>query len=111
MPIDSKHPVYQHFEESWIDCRDSFEGQRAVKAAGVRYLPRLAGQSEEEYQAYKMRALFYSITAKTLSAVIGMAIDQPPSLTYPDKLKPYFEDHSGTQFYEVLTNAVQEILL
>lgn len=111
MPIDSIHPYYRDRQEDWLDCRTAFEGQRAVKHAGVRYLPKLKGQSNEEYAAYRGRALFYSITSKTLSALLGMAMDKPPEIVAPDKMKSYFEDNSGTQFMEVLANAISEVLL
>lgn len=111
MPIDSKHPHYNLYIEQWTDCRHAFEGQKAVKDAGERYLPALTGQTVTEYEAYKKRALFYSITSKTLSALVGMVLDQLPEMKYPDKLKHYFEDHAGVQFYEVFTMSVQELLL
>lgn len=111
MPIDTVHPSYRDRYEDWLDCRTAYEGQRAVRAAGVRYLPRLTGQTDQEYEAYKKRALFYSITSKTLSALLGMAIDQPPELKYPGKMSPYFEDKSGTQFHETLANTITEVLL
>lgn len=111
MPIDSKHPYYKEYEPQWIDCRTCYEGQKAVKEAGIRYLPRLSGQTDEEYNAYKMRALFYSITSKTVSALVGMAMDQPPELKYPRGMASYFEDHAGVQFNECLTAALMEILL
>jgi hypothetical protein len=111
MPIDTKHPTYLCREDDWTDCRTAFEGQRAVKEAGVRYLPRLKGQTDEEYSAYKGRALFYSTTSKSVGALVGMAMDKPPEMVYPDKLKPYFEDRSGTQFYELFSSTVSELLL
>ncbi len=111
MPITSTHPRYRKFQESWTDCRDALEGQRAVKEAGTRYLPKLTGQTNAEYDAYKKRALFYSITSKTLSALVGMALDQPPELKYPKKMESYFEDGPGVQFWELFTATVQEILL
>lgn len=111
MPIDTKHPQYLDYQDDWTDCRQVYEGERAVKKAGVRHLPKLTGQTNEEYEAYKKRALFYSITSKTLGALVGMALDEPPSLTYPDKMKPYFEDDSGTQFYELFGTTVQELCL
>lgn len=109
--ITTTHPYYRAYNGSWVDCRNAFLGQQAVKDAGVRYLPALSGQTPAEYEAYKMRALFYSITGKTVSALVGMALDQTPELKYPDKMAPYFEDHAGTQFYEALSMSVQEILL
>ena len=38
-------------------ARDVIAGEDAVKAAGEKNLPRLDSQSEEEYAAYKARAL------------------------------------------------------
>lgn len=111
MPIDTKHPQYLYYLDDWTDCRQVFEGQRAVKKAGERHLPRLTGQTNDEYEAYKKRALFYSITSKTLSALVGMALDEPPTLTYPDKMASYFEDDAGTQFYEMFATTVQELSL
>lgn len=111
MPIDTKHPFYLDHEDRWLDCRNCFNGQQAVKDAGTRYLPRLTGQTDAEYEAYKMRALFYSITSKTISALVGMAMDQPPSLKYPDKMASYFKDSNGVQFQECLAATITEILL
>jgi len=111
MPISTRHPHFRYYENDWINCRQVFEGERAVKDAGIRHLPKLIGQTDEEYKAYKMRALFYSITSKTLSALVGMALDERPVMTYPEKMKRYFEDDSGTQFYELFGTVVQELLL
>lgn len=111
MPIDTKHPSYLAREDDWIDCRNAFNGQRAIKAAGARYLPRLKGQTDEEYAAYKERALFYSTTSKTVSALQGMALDKPPEMEYPEKLAPYFKDKSGLQFFELFSKTVTELLL
>lgn len=111
MPIDSKHPSYGYWLPEWTKCRDAYDGQRAVKARGRAYLPALKGQPQSEYNAYKERALFYSITSKTVGALLGLAIGKPPELEYPDKMKHAFEDKAGTEFYELLSQAVTEILL
>ena len=70
MPVNSQHPEYKARAEDWIKCRDAFEGQSAIKAAGVKYLPKLSEQTIDDYNAYKTRALFYSITSKTISALV-----------------------------------------
>ena len=36
MPVNSQHPEYKARAEDWIKCRDAFEGQSAIKAAGVK---------------------------------------------------------------------------
>ena len=111
MAVNSTHPRYRHYLPLWQSARDCLEGGYAVKNAGVKYLPRLKGQSDEEYAAYKGRALFYSITSKTLSALTGMALDDSPEVKYPAQMASYFEDMSGLQFIEVLHEAVAELLL
>lgn len=111
MPITDVHPYYKKYHESWIDCRDAFEGQRAVKEKGTRYLPSLTGQTQSEYDAYKERALFYSITSKTLQALTGMALDQEPDLQYPDRMESYFKEGDGIKFWELFTRTAQELLL
>lgn len=111
MPVDTRHPEYLFREPDWISCRDAMDGQRAIKNAGVRYLPKLTGQSDDEYKAYKERALFYSITDKTVSALVGMALGKQPELDMPEQMKKKLEDDSGIEFHELLQEAVRETLL
>ena len=82
MPVNSTHPDYDLRISDWRKCRDAFEGEAAIKAAGPAYLPRASGLSTEEYNAYKERALFYSITNKSVSALAGMAT--PKSMARSD---------------------------
>ncbi len=51
MSATSTHPDYDASLPAWSRARDVLAGEDAVKAAGVRYLPRLDSQSEEEYAA------------------------------------------------------------
>ena len=111
MPVNSQHPEYKARAEDWIKCRDAFEGQSAIKAAGVKYLPKLSEQTTDDYNAYKTRALFYSITSKTISALVGMASSKRPIVTHPSELDKFFLDDSGVQFYEMLSQSLSENLL
>lgn len=111
MPIDSTHPKYEVRKKQWQKCRDAFEGEDAVKLAGITYLPKLKGQTDEDYAAYKRRALFYSITAKSVSALVGMATSKSPKLVYPDSMKDYFEGSNLVQFSEIYSMALSEVLL
>lgn len=111
MSISTQHPRYQKYVRRWQSARDCFDGEEAIKEAGEIYLPKLKGQSNEEYEAYKGRAVFYSITAKTMSALTGMALDETPEVTYPPQMAEYFQDKSGRQFMEILFEAVTELLL
>lgn len=108
---NDKHPMYLHWLPAWQDCRNAFDGQRAIKAAGVRYLPALSGQTNDEYLAYKNRALFFSITSKTVSALVGMALQRPPILTAPPEMNSYGIDRNGAQLTELTSSSLSEVLL
>ena len=111
MPIDSQHPKYKDRYSQWTKCRDAFEGEDAIKLAGVKYLPKLKGQTDDDYKSYKNRALFYSITSKSVSALVGMATSKAPKLEYPDSMSVYFNDSRMIQFSEVYSNVLTEVLL
>ena len=111
MPIDSLHPKYIARHPQWRKCRDAFEGEDAIKAAGVLYLPKLKGQSDEDYKAYKNRALFYSITAKSISALVGMATSKEPKLKFTESMNVYFNDSQMVQFSEIYSLVLSETLL
>ena len=65
MPVDSTHLDYDANVTPWLRAREVFAGEDAVKAAGVRYLPKLDAQTEDEFAAYKARASFFNATART----------------------------------------------
>lgn len=97
--------------DSWKKNRDAYDGQDAIHSGGEIYLPKLSGQSVKEYKAYKLRALFYAITAKSISSMVGMATYKQPTLVFPDAMAPYFQEDSSIQFYELYTQALIEIIL
>jgi len=111
MSIDNKHPTYVKRSDQWRKCRDAYEGEDAIKAAGVRYLPKLTGQSDVDYKSYKNRAMFYSITSKSVAAMVGMATMTPAKLKYPDSMAYLFTGVKSPQFMEVFSTALNEILL
>lgn len=112
LPDKVKHPQYSDIESEWELLRDCFLGSKRVKARGERYLPRLGGQSYDDYELYKRRALFFPITGKTVSSLSGFATLKPPLLTYPADMTEYFKDSvQAYQFTELLMQSVTEILL
>ena len=111
MPINSTHPLYKSNIGRWTKCRDAFEGSDAIKAKGVEYLPRLSGMTDAEYDAYKTRALFYGMTAKTVSALTGMATAREPQLKFSDDMSIYFQDGRGLQFLETFGQTLSELIL
>src|SRR3954468_15638818 len=77
MPVNTTHPEYDAAAEAWSRARDVLAGEDAVKAAGIRYLPKLETQTEEEYASYKQRASFFNATARTAEAYVGLIFRRP----------------------------------
>ena len=53
VPVNNAHADHDAALPGWIRARDLLAGEDAVKAAGAKYLPRLEGQSDEDYAAYR----------------------------------------------------------
>jgi len=83
MPVDTTHPDYDSTLPAWLRARDVLAGEDAVKAAGIRYLPRLDSQSDSEYAAYKARASFFNATARTADGFVGLIFRREPSVKFP----------------------------
>lgn len=119
MPINTLHPEYQAGLAHWIRARDVLAGEDALKAAGERYLPRLTGQTDDEYRSYRLRASFFNATARTADGYIGLVFRRPPFVTLPQENTPVaralatFEsdvDLLGTTFSSYARNIVREVI-
>ena len=83
--VNSKHPDYLDAEPLWLTARAVVAGEHAVKAAGVRYLPRLEQQDDDEYKAYKARACFFNATGRLLENFMGSIFRREPVVKLPEK--------------------------
>lgn len=92
MAIDTEHPEYKNKKEQWEKLRDCSAGQESVQGQGTKYLPKLSGQSDEDYKAYKGRAAFYNATGRTVDGLSGMVFRKSPVINVPEGLKPYLND-------------------
>lgn len=92
MAIDDCHPEYSRRKIEWEILRDCAEGQQAIRAAGTKYLPKLTDQSNEEYQAYLNRPVFYGATARTIDGLSGMIFRKPPQIEIPDGMSSFVDD-------------------
>lgn len=106
------HPDYVDAQESIQAARDCFLGERAVKARGDLYLPRLSGQTPTEYLAYKKRATFYSIVARTVAALTGLAIQGEVTKAGNQETLDQMDDAPhGMQLFEAEIKAIAELML
>ena len=85
MGTSSTHPEYAAAPMAWSRARDVLAGEDAVKAAGVKYLPRMDLQSDEEYAAYKARASFFGATARTLAEYLDLVFRRAPVIAIGDR--------------------------
>ncbi len=100
MPVNSTHPEFDASLEAWSRARDVMAGEDAVKASGVRYLPRLDSQTDEEYAAYKARASFFNSTARTAEEYVGLVFRRPPFIKTPEE-----DSALGRSFGQFLNDA------
>jgi hypothetical protein len=84
MPVQSTHPDYDANLVAWQRARDVIAGEDAVKTAGIKYLPRLDSQTDDEYVAYKMRAAFFNATARIADGYVGRIFRRDPTFKLPD---------------------------
>jgi len=111
MPIDSKHPQYKAREDQWKRCRDTIDGTDAIKDAGEAYLPKLSSQSDSEYAAYKLRALFYPASGRTVHGLTGAVMRKDPVVVLPESID--FQDDitsSGVSLNELAKTSIAEVL-
>jgi hypothetical protein len=115
MAVGGTHPDYDASAPQWARARDVLAGEDAVKAAGVRYLPRLDSQSEEEYAAYKARASFRGATARTLEEYLDLVFRRAPvtNVGSGEALRSFVADCDtwGTEFVQYARRVVSEVLL
>lgn len=101
MPLDSKHPQYADALPAWLQLRDCYAGEIAIKQAGLTYLPATPGQlidgmltdqrGYQNYQAYKKRAVFPSFVSDAVKAMVGVMHHKPPIIELPPVLEPLKE--------------------
>lgn len=92
MSVSTTKQIYNKFAVQWRTMRDAIEGDEAIKAANVRYVPQLAGQTADEYAAYLQRATYFNATQRTLDALSGFVFSKAPQYDVPPAIEALFED-------------------
>ena len=95
MPINSVHPQYNAMAKKVKKVRDCFNGSDAVKDEGETYLPRLDGQTNTKYEAFKMRGLFLPVIKPTSTAFIGAIMRNEPVIELPTNIE-YIIDNADS---------------
>lgn len=95
MNVDTRHPLFTEFAPEYKRVADCVAGERRIKAGTVLYLPRLATWEEQRYQNYMLRARFMNATGRTLSALIGIAMEKPLGINIDQRFDYIREDSDG----------------
>jgi hypothetical protein len=119
VPANSTHADYDASLPGWIRGRDLLAGEDAVKAAGEKYLPKLDGQNDDDYQAYKGRACFSNATRRAADAFVGLVFRKAPFVKIPEsqdgigRAMARFSndaDMLGTSLFGYAKNVVREVI-
>lgn len=112
MPVNSTHPSYASHLNQWQRCRDAVDGSDAIKNRGGEYLPRLGEQTQDEYKAYLMRALWYGASARTIQGLTGSVMRKEPTVEAPEALEAHLADVTltGISFSAFAKTTLEEVL-
>lgn len=99
--VDHHHPLYEDLVCCWQLVEDCIKGDRAIKKKKDEYLPRpnpsdVSNENEKRYESYLKRAVFYNVTARTLSGLIGQVYSKDPIVEVPELLETIIEDSDGS---------------
>jgi len=112
MGVTTRHLQYTENESKWQKCRDAFDGGEAVKARGEMYLPKMGGQSSDDYDSYTERALYYSATARTIQGWLGCVFRKEPQIAVPETIHQQLQDATLTivPIEALAKTALQQVL-
>lgn len=98
--VDTKHSQYVALSDRWARCRDSAEGEDAIKRRGTKYLPPLDSHKKEaatggispRYEEYKLRALYYNAVGRTVTGLSGAIFQKAPALDINKVIEEHVKD-------------------
>lgn len=96
MPVNTACDAYRAMLPQWERMRDCRSGGDAVKARGEKYLPKLGSHKGPDgtalYEAYKLRALFYNATGRTIDGLSGAIFQKPSVFKVPASIEKHLSD-------------------
>lgn len=81
MKPNTTNSEYDEYYPLWETVEHCLEGEDEVHKEGEKYLPKLSGQTPQEYMSYVMRTPFYNATARTRDGLLGMIFRKAPTVT------------------------------
>lgn len=96
--VSVRHKHYQEKLPYYDLIEDCLGGSIAIKAKTTEYLPLPSDEcteSDDRYKSYIKRAMFYNVTARTLSGITGLVYLKDANYELPDLLEPLKVDCNG----------------
>ena len=90
--VDRPCAAYKEMQDDLRICRDLAAGQRAVKSAGVRYLPKGEAEIYQDYQSRLERASFFGAFGRSVSGLTGMVFRDDPQFDVPPTIEADLEN-------------------
>lgn len=94
MPVTTLNKQYEELLPKWTRCRDVASGGDIVKRKGITYLPPLDSHKVDatKYEEYKMRALFYNATGRTVDGLAGGIFQKAPAIEVEGPAEEHIKD-------------------
>jgi hypothetical protein len=112
VPVQTPHPSFAANVHQWTKCRCALEGEDAIKGGGETYLAKLSGQDDNEYHAYRERAMYYDATDRTVQGLVGAVTHEEPEVTFPKGLEDSLDHVGGTdvKLETLLDETLREVI-
>lgn len=107
------HPDYTYWAPHWEMIRDAEIGEIEVKRKGEKYLPRQVTHDAVQYRSYLRRAVFFNMTARTISALYGTVFRRTPKVVGLNKALEKASKHitkDGMSLHLLSKIVVKEVL-
>jgi hypothetical protein len=109
---DTKSTFYKKFMPKWAKIEAVSGGEDAMKEAGDLYVPKLTGQTPQEYSKYLARGSFYNAFSRTVIGLTGAILRKEPQIkTVPkiDEILPHVTP-TGESIQEVIRMVTQGVV-
>jgi hypothetical protein len=103
----------EKYKLDYEDLRFFFAGERAVKAQGDRFTPRLEGQKNNKtYLRYVEMGILYNALARTRQGLKGAILRKPVDITFPESQKDILDDimRNGASFSDMTREITDDVL-
>ena len=110
MPINNHEDDYDEWSPIWEKIEDAIAGQDKIKEKGEAYLPKLGGQSADDYKAYLQRAQYQNLSGRTMQIALGQLFRKNPVVTGVDESLLDNIDLAGSNFIYYSKKIAREVL-